>query len=261
MGIKKEKFSLYLYMKRNLSQEEKQRILFLQKEDISIIEMNDNYSDKNVCNIQQKKICVSNDYGILRQAYNAGWPVIVYLDELSEAQGKKMDCSFVRYGIDSLSAIDRTYLQTVYCRCKGIPRLITQTDRLLIKEISLNDMDDLTEIFESNEKTDFFEPFYNSREEAEEYLSAYINNVYRFYDYGIWGVYLQETGKMIGIAGFTPRPGTEDKPVLELGYAVVKSYQGQGYAKEACKAVIDYAQKELEYKKIIKVTSEGIYTC
>lgn len=270
MDIKKGKINLYLHMKRTLSQEEKRQILLLQKEDITVIEVEDNNdccsfqnnncngSVESVSNIQQIKICISDDYDILRQAYNAGWVVIVCLDELSKEQEKTMDCSFVRYAIDSLTAIDRTYLLTVYCRCKGIPQMITQTDRLRIKEISLSDMDDLMEIFNSNDRTEFFEPFYGSREEAEEYLDAYIKDVYCYYDYGIWGVYLKDAGKMIGIAGFTPRSDMGEKPILELGYAIAKSYQGQGYAKEACNAVIKYAQENLEYEKIIKITSNGV---
>lgn len=238
-------------MRRELSPEETKHILFLQKENGVIV-------DEMTDGIRQKGICISDDYSTLRQAYDAGYAVIVCLDKFSKEQEKDMDCSFVRYAIDNLSAIDMSYLQTVYCRCKGIPRVITQTDRLLIKEMSLDDMDDLIEIFDSNEKTAFFEPFYGSKEEAGAYLNTYISDVYCYYDYGIWGAYLKDSGKMIGIAGFTPRSGTGGKPVLELGYAVAKLYQGQGYAKEACKAVVAYVQKELEYDEIIKVTSKGI---
>lgn len=261
--------SLYICMRRELSPEERQQIHFLQKENnIIVIESDDiisfcNNGSAHDCsgyiadNVFQEKICISDDYYILKDAYKAGWAVIVYLDKLTKTQEKTIDSSFVQFAIDSLYAIDKTYLHLVYCRCKGIPRLITQTDRLLIREMTLSDIDDLIEIFESNEKTDFFEPFYGSREEAEIYLSSYTNDVYRFYDYGIWGAYLKECDKMIGIAGFTPRPGTDHKPVLELGYAVAKSYQGHGYAKEACKAVVTYARKELEYDEIIKITSKG----
>lgn len=268
-GLRKYRdISLFYYINRELSLEEKEQLLLLEKEAaICVIKTEFSFWQSGMgrrFGIEdngepEKKICLSNHCDVLRVAKNAGWAVIAYRDSILEEQERKgEDTYFVSYAVEDLSVIDRDYLETVYCRCNCISRLITETERLFIREIALGDLDELMEVFDSNNKTDFFEAFYDSREDAEEFLMAYIRDVYRFYDYGIWGIYLKISGKMIGIVGFTPREGNGEKIVLELGYGISKKYQNCGYAGEACRAVIKYAEEKLQYAKIIEITQEGV---
>lgn len=260
--------SLFYYINRELFIEEKEQLLLLEKEAaIRVVKTEfsfwrsgmDRRFSKEDNGESGRNICISDHCDVLRYAKNAGWTVIAYRDSILEEQERRgEDTYFVSYAVEDLSVIDREYLETVYCRCNDISRLIAETERLFIREIALGDLDELMEVFESNNKTDFFEPFYNSREDAEEFLIAYIRNVYRFYDYGIWGIYLKTSGRMIGIVGFTPREGTGEKTVLELGYGISKKYQNCGYAGEVCRAVVEYAEDKLEYEKIIKVTKDGV---
>lgn len=258
-----EKIKIYLHMLGELTAEEKEYMFFLQKSD----QVNVIYYDPKE-NIQKEDgakiiLYISDDFDFLKKALNIGRVAIAYLDEQYKEQEKPTGLKEDRriyncYAVESLLAIDREYLEKVYYRSKGIPQMIITTERLLIREMAIDDLDDLMEVFDSNEKTEFFEPFYDRREDAKEFLAAYIRNIYPFYDYGIWGIYLKATGRMIGIAGFTPREGAGEKVVLELGYAVSRTYQNCGYAKEACGAVIEYAEEKLEYDKIIKVTKDGV---
>ena len=48
--------------------------------------------------------------------------------------------------------------------------------------------------------TDYMEGLYEYEEELE-YQKAYIENMYRFYGYGIWLVFEKKTGTLIGRAG------------------------------------------------------------
>ena len=86
-----------------------------------------------------------------------------------------------------------------------------------------------------------------------DYLQKYIDNQYRFYEYGIWALTLKENGELIGRAGISLREGYG---IPEVGYVIGKAYQRQGYAKEALSAIIDYAAEEFEMRQFIAFTKE-----
>ncbi len=212
---------------------------------------------------QDHTVYLSDDPQKLRQAKRQGYPVIAYLRE-------ELPLDVSPYAVENLSAIDEEYLIRVYCHSKGIPQVITMTDRLIIREMTMSDLDALLEIYETNEKSAFFQAFYDNREEAAAYLADYIKNVYDFYGFGIWGICLKEDFvtaddiqelqtidlsmrcPLIGIIGLTPR---ED--ALELGYALAKAYQGKKYIVEAREAVIKYAKEALGYQEIIEITQKN----
>lgn len=263
--------NLYYYVDRELFIEEKEQLRLLEeKATVCVVKTEFSFWQSEImrcCNREdkgnqedpEKNICISDCAAVLRCAKNAGWAVIACRDSILEEQERRgEDAYFVSYAVENLSVVDREYLETVYYRSHQIPRLIADTERLLIREMASGDLDDLMEVFDSNDKTDFFEAFYDGREDAREFFDAYIKDVYRFYDYGIWGIYLKASGKMIGIVGFTPREGTGNKNILELGYGISKEFQNRGYAKEACSAVMRYAEEMLEYEEIITVTEEGV---
>lgn len=65
--------------------------------------------------------------------------------------------------------------------------------------------------------TDFVEPLYDYETELE-YQKAYIENMYGFYEYGMWLVFLKETGRLIGRAGLEHD---------EMGYMIAQQFQNQ----------------------------------
>lgn len=265
---------IYTCINRELTREEKEHLLYLQGQErftiknmtkVSLGEELSRHTEQDDCNKTEHSIviCISDDNDILNMAGSRGVPVVACLDD-SYKEPEQAESQFIsRYAVDSLCALDREYLETVYFRTKGIPRRITDTDRLIIRELCRTDLPALLEIYESNEKTPFFQSFYDNREEAEEYLNHYIENVYDFYGYGIWGICLKnssayEEGKnvgteepIIGIMGFTPRENA-----LELGYALQKNYQGKGFVTEAKKALTEYAEHVLDCHNIIIVRAD-----
>lgn len=212
---------------------------------------------------QKYTVYLSDDPQKIRQAKRQGYPVIAYLRV-------DMPLDVSPYAVENLLALDEEYLIRVYCHSKGIPQVITTTDRLIIREMAMSDLDALLEIYETNDKTVFFQAFYDNREDAAAYLADYIKNVYDFYGFGIWGICLKEDSDMaddlqeaqmmdlsmqcpmIGIIGLTPRDDA-----LELGYALAKAYQGRKYIVEAREAVIKYAKEVLGYQKIIEITQKN----
>lgn len=138
------------------------------------------------------------------------------------------------------------YCQKVYERCHGIPWTILETERCILREIKVEDLERLYEIYEEPSITRYMEPLYEKREEERRYTEAYIQNMYGFYGYGIWIVEEKETGRIIGRAGLENREDGE----IELGYMVAKEAQGKGIAYEVCRAILTYAEENLGMEQI-----------
>ena len=148
---------------------------------------------------------------------------------------------------EGFEEVDFLFLEHVYERHHGIPWTILETARLLVRELSLSDLDALFEMYAEKGMTDYMEGLY-PYEKEKEYQEAYIENMYHFYGYGMWLVFEKQTGKLAGRAGLEHRE--ELLSDLELGYAIRTSCQRQGYAYEVCSAILSYAKTELLAEKV-----------
>ena len=168
-------------------------------------------------------------------------------EELGIAAIGEPDCG-TRYAIESLSEIDVEYLEHVRRRYNNIPWLIGYTDRCVIRELSLDDLPALYELYAKPGMTEFVEPLYEPKKELE-YEKAYIECMYGFYEYGMWLVFSKETGKLIGRAGLEHRD-YGDEAELEMGYMIAPEYRRKGYATEICSFIIDYAKENTSFERI-----------
>ena len=152
--------------------------------------------------------------------------------------------------IESFEDVDLEYLERIRRRHHGIPWVIAQTKRCILREICMEDMQALFDLYAEPGMTDYIEPLYPWEQELE-YEKSYIEHMYRLYEYGMWVVIGKDTGKLIGRAGLEHREYPEESHMeLELGYAIGTAYQRKGYATEVCQAIIAYAQENLEYPRI-----------
>lgn len=166
---------------------------------------------------------------------------------------RKENFSGVSYGVELSRLLTKGVFERIYQRFYGIPWTILQTKRCLVREITIQDVDALYEIYKEPSITRYMENLYEDREKEREYTKKYIANVYGFYGYGIWIVEDKESGEIIGRAGIEQKE--EDCP--ELGYMISASCQGKGYAYEVCRAILQYAGKELGILKIISQVQKG----
>ncbi|MCR4991275.1 MAG: GNAT family N-acetyltransferase [Lachnospiraceae bacterium] len=134
------------------------------------------------------------------------------------------------------------YLLKIHQRFNNIPWKILETERLIVRETTVDDVDRFYEIYDDPSTTHYIEPLFENRNEEIEYTKNYIEKVYGFFGYGIWTVINKADGKIIGKAGITDRDGF-DAP--EIGFVIASEYRRMGYAYEVCEAILDYAQKEL----------------
>lgn len=160
-------------------------------------------------------------------------------DSLGIASVGEPQCG-TRYAVESLAELDIEYLERVRRRYNHIPWDIGETDRCLIRELSLSDLPALYELYDKPGMTDYVEPLYDYETEVE-YQKAYIENMYGFYEYGMWLVFSKETGKLIGRAGLEHD---------ELGYMIAPELQNRGYATEVCHFIIDYARENTDFEEL-----------
>lgn len=160
-------------------------------------------------------------------------------DSLGIASIGEPQCG-TRYAVESLAELDIEYLERVRRRYNHIPWDIGETDRCLIRELSLSDLPALYELYDKPGMTDYVEPLYDYETELE-YQKAYIENMYGFYEYGMWLVFSKETGKLIGRAGLEHD---------ELGYMIAPELWNRGYATEVCSFIIDYARENTDFEEI-----------
>lgn len=171
------------------------------------------------------------------------------------ADNRSETCSFnPDMWAEGFEEIGIEFLTRVYERHHGIPWTILETERCIVKEFSMDYLDDLFELYAGEGMTDYMEPLYPYEEERA-YQEAYIKHMYGFYGYGMWIVCDKETGKLIGRAGVEHREELDGE--MELGYAIGVQYQRQGYATEVCRAILTYVQEELLQESICCMIEEG----
>lgn len=155
-----------------------------------------------------------------------------------------------KYLFESFEGITADYFVTVYKRYYGLPLDILKTERLCVREISVDDIDSLYDIYEDAFSVKYIEGLYQNKNDEIEYTKSYIKNMYGFYGYGMWVVTEKISGRLIGRAGLENRE-IDGKTYLELGYLIEKSYRRKGYATEACMAILDYAKTELGATEVL----------
>ncbi len=204
------------------------------------------------------QVTISDDCKALQSAYAEGRAVI----GLWDPQKKDQCLTPAVYAIRDPEDIDPFFLEKVVRRRLGLPWIICRTSRLTVREMVPGDCLLIPDEPEAGEEEGNFL--------KKEYLKDYIRCQYGFYEYGIWALEESDSGRLVGKAGLSnfdlsgypefssaiknkvnlPRGQREipqegnDTP-LELGYHIFAPYRNQGYAKEACQAILQYGDREI----------------
>lgn len=93
-------------------------------------------------------------------------------------------------------------------------------------------------------------------DEAREYVRKGPVEMYDRLGFGLYLVALKDAQVPIGICGLLKRDTLED---VDIGFAFLPGYWGQGYAYESASAVLAYARRSLGLSRILAVTSPDNY--
>ncbi len=142
-------------------------------------------------------------------------------------------------------------------KSRGGGKIITETERLLLREMTQADLDALCKILCDEETMCAAYESAFTREEAQGWLGRHLQR-YEKYGFGLWAVVLKETKEMIGQCGLTLQRWGE-KEILEIGYLFQKAYWHKGYAAEAAIACKEYAFSTLHADRVYS-TIRDIHT-
>lgn len=177
-------------------------------------------------------------------------PVLIYL----HAHNKNGNFQEIMYAIEDLTAISYEYLNRIYDRYHGNPWTILETERCIVREMTVKDAAAIYDIYKGKSAAHYMEKLPLEQAEYEEYIRNYIEYGYRFYEYGMWVVEEKRSGKVIGRAGIEWK---EDIEGAELGYVIEDSRQRRGFAYESCRAIVGYAVSELGFTSLYIIAEEG----
>ena len=138
-------------------------------------------------------------------------------------------------------------------------KMILETERLFLREMTMDDFDALYAVLSDAEIMQHY-PYSFDEERVRSWIER---NMKRYTDdgFGLWAVCLKDTGEMIGDCGLTLQ-NIDGQMLPEIGYHIRKDQQRRGYAKEAAVAVRDWAFQNTEYPALYsycKYTNVGSF--
>ena len=131
-----------------------------------------------------------------------------------------------------------------------MPNISIETDRLLLREMSLSDMEALSSILQDENVMYAYNGAF-SDEETLAWMQKQLRR-YREHGFGLWGIFQKSTGEMIGQCGITMQE-YKGGQVPEIGYLLAHKYWHKGYATEAAVACKKYAFEILNVEEVCSI--------
>jgi [ribosomal protein S5]-alanine N-acetyltransferase len=133
---------------------------------------------------------------------------------------------------------------------------IVETERLLLREIELSDVNDMFEM-DSDPAVHIYienQPV-KTKEEVRDSI-IYFQNQQIENGVSAYAVIDKQSDEFLGWAGFlySKEPVNNQINFYELGYRFKKKHWGKGYATEACQAIIKYAFDRFKINAIYALT-------
>ncbi len=129
-------------------------------------------------------------------------------------------------------------------------RFVLETDRLALREMSLDDLDFVATMLADSQVMRFYTKCY-SREESSVWIERQLERYARD-GHGLWLVLERETGQPVGQVGLTVQQ-VDGVAEPEVGYLVHRPFWRRGFASEAAAATRDHAFRELGLPRVISL--------
>lgn len=133
---------------------------------------------------------------------------------------------------------------------------ILETERLLLRHLTPDDLDDLWTLYCDPEITRFIPDAPRSYDEAREELDWHQHGHQRHPELGLWATVYKASGQFIGRCGLLPWTfdGVDE---VEVAYTIAQKFWGQGLATEAALAIRDYAISRLGLTRLVCLIDDG----
>jgi len=129
-------------------------------------------------------------------------------------------------------------------------KVILETDRLHLRHLIMDDLNDLFVLYSDPEIRRYFPEGVKNLEETKEELEWHMNGHPTYPELGLWATIHKETGKFIGRCGLLPWE-IDDRLEVEIAYLLDKSFWHQGLATEAAQGILKYGFEKLNLSRLI----------
>lgn len=126
--------------------------------------------------------------------------------------------------------------------------VIIETSRLLLRTFTEEDAVRIYELNLDPDVTRYTADPVRDLNHAKEILEKTILPQYTLYNHGRWAVHTKPEMQFIGWCGLKTRPEMKE---IDLGYRLIKTAWGRGYATEAAFACLQYGFQRLALKRIV----------
>ena len=191
-------------------------------------------------------IVIEDSYNGVTAATAAKIPSIGFLNPNSGNQ----DLSKSAILVEGFDEVDYHFIDMVYQHAYMQPATILTTERLVLRELKVDDITAWCDICNKPGIRYHVSDYSGDIKEEKLKHEAYIKNVYHFYGYGLWGIFLKETNGLIGRCGIEYKT-IDGEAVYELGYLIDPDYQRMGYGREAVITALQYCFSKLGLNKIM----------
>lgn len=131
--------------------------------------------------------------------------------------------------------------------------IILETARIVLRKMTLDDTDFILQLLNEPDYIRFIgDRRVSNQEQAQNYLQNKIIASYKKNGFGLYLAILKDIATPIGCCGFIKRDGLKD---VDIGYAYLANYHGQGYATEIAAAVLEMGKTELNLNRIVAITA------
>jgi RimJ/RimL family protein N-acetyltransferase len=128
---------------------------------------------------------------------------------------------------------------------------VLETDRLLLRRFTLDDVDDLMGIFSDPETMRYFAATKN-REETSAWIAWSIRS-YSENGYGLWAAIRKDTMRFTGQCGLLVQRNVDGCDELEIGYSFLRQEWNHGLATEAAVACRDFGFTTLNRTHLVSL--------
>ena len=130
---------------------------------------------------------------------------------------------------------------------------VLETERLILRWLSPEDAEFILQLVNEPSWLRFIgDKGVRTTNDARAYILKGPVEMYSRLGFGLYLVGLKKEGSSIGICGLIKRDSLKD---VDLGFAFLPAYWGNGFAYEAASAVMAYAEKVLGLKRVLAITS------
>ena len=128
---------------------------------------------------------------------------------------------------------------------------VLETERLILRWLSADDAAFILELVNDPGWLRFIgDRGVRTLADARDYILNGPVAMYHRMGFGLYMVQLRQSATPIGMCGLIKRPNLED---VDIGFAFLPAFGGQGYAYESASAVMAYAQNALGLNRVVAI--------